>query len=41
VEFAKLEPAQHNFVQERGKVVSCVGLAALRATRVTSTLERP
>ncbi len=33
VEFAKIEPSTGNFVVERGKVVSCVGLSALPATR--------
>ncbi|WP_437717443.1 protein kinase [Sorangium sp. So ce448] len=40
VEFAKIEPSTSNFVVERGKVVSCVGLSALPATRVVSTLSR-
>ncbi|WP_437592623.1 protein kinase domain-containing protein [Sorangium sp. So ce1000] len=40
VEFAKIEPSASNFVVERGKVVSCVGLSALPATRVVSTLSR-
>ncbi|WP_437838849.1 protein kinase domain-containing protein [Sorangium sp. So ce1153] len=41
VEFAKIEPSSSNFVIERNKVVSCVGLSALPATRVVSTLSRP
>ncbi|MGK4006053.1 protein kinase [Sorangium sp. So ce1036] len=41
VEFAKIEPTARNFVLERNKVVSCVGLSALPATRVVSTLSRP
>ncbi|WP_437738798.1 serine/threonine-protein kinase [Sorangium sp. So ce1335] len=40
VEFAKIEPTARNFVMERNKVVSCVGLSALPATRVVSTLSR-
>ncbi|WP_437691939.1 serine/threonine-protein kinase [Sorangium sp. So ce176] len=40
VEFAKIEPSASNFVIERSKVVSCVGLSALPATRVVSTLSR-
>ncbi|WP_437579776.1 protein kinase domain-containing protein [Sorangium sp. So ce887] len=40
VEFAKIEPTTSNFVIERGRVVSCVGLSALPATRVVSTLSR-
>ncbi|XXX80452.1 serine/threonine-protein kinase [Sorangium sp. So ce134] len=40
VEFAKIEPTTSNFVIERNKVVSCVGLSALPATRVVSTLSR-
>ncbi|WP_433935623.1 serine/threonine-protein kinase [Sorangium cellulosum] len=40
VEFAKIEPSASNFVMERNKVVSCVGLSALPATRVVSTLSR-
>ncbi|WP_438019576.1 serine/threonine-protein kinase [Sorangium sp. So ce315] len=40
VEFAKIEPTTSNFVMERNKVVSCVGLSALPATRVVSTLSR-
>ncbi|WP_437680460.1 serine/threonine-protein kinase [Sorangium sp. So ce131] len=41
VEFAKIEPSARNFVMERNRVVSCVGLSALPATRVVSTLTRP
>ncbi|XXY20953.1 serine/threonine-protein kinase [Sorangium sp. So ce216] len=41
VEFAKIEPSSSNFVIERNRVVSCVGLSALPATRVVSTLSRP
>ena len=40
VEFARIEPTRKNFVVERGKVVSCVRLSALPATRVVSTLSR-
>jgi len=42
VEFARLEPTQNkNFVVEGGRVVSCVGIGALPAGRVVSTLARP
>lgn len=40
VELAKIEASQKNFVIDGGKVVSCVGLGALPATRLVSTLTR-
>ncbi|EYF05227.1 serine/threonine-protein kinase [Chondromyces apiculatus] len=41
VEFARIEPESTNFLVTGGKVVSCRGLGALKATRVLSVLTRP
>lgn len=41
VEFAKIEPGPGNFTSEGAKVTSCVGLRALRASKVVSVLKRP
>ncbi|WP_437970275.1 serine/threonine-protein kinase [Sorangium sp. So ce260] len=40
VEFAKIEPTTSNFVIKQNRVVSCVRLSELPATRVVSTLSR-
>jgi hypothetical protein len=38
VELMKLEPGQSNFLLEKGKTVSCVGLGKLKASKVVSVL---
>ena len=40
VELMKLEPTSQNFLLEKGKTVSCVGLGKLRASKVVSVLTR-
>ena len=40
VELMKLEPSGGNFLYEKGKTVSCVGLGKLKASRVVSELSK-
>jgi hypothetical protein len=40
VDLVKIEPKLANFVQSGGRVVSCIGLAKLEATKVVATLTR-
>lgn len=41
VDFAKIEPTNVNFIIEGKRIVSCLGLAELKASHVVNTLTRP
>lgn len=40
VELMKIEPSARNFLFEKGKTISCLGLGKLKASKVVSVLTR-